>query len=152
MSTNTPLKLNYFALFDIPREYRNKQGAICKFCKYKSLYDQNCKRNLKKHYGNKHPKELADQLKIQSEELTSKPKGQATIQITPECVKTNSPLFQNQRQVETAIAELLCCQGGLPLTIPEQAYSRKFMPVCQPKFQNITYRTVMKKSLKLVIV
>ena len=114
--TKSKINVDYSKLFNLPQEYRHGEGANCKICRKKLLYDKNSKRNLKKHYENQHPKELISHLKQIEDELNKNTRSQGTIMLTPECITTNLPAFSKQKVIETAIADLLVCQGGLPVT------------------------------------
>ena len=83
MAEKTPSKskinVDYSKLFNLPQEYRHGEGANCKICRKKLLYDKNSKRNLKKHYENQHPKELISHLKQIEDELNKNTRSQGTI-------------------------------------------------------------------------
>ena len=136
--------------FSVPINYCKGKGALCRICQEEILYSADSKGNLRKHYRAKHEKKLMEEER-RSESLNERATlaGQSIIRFSPKGgLSCEVQPFAKQKSIEESIARHLCAIGSLPLTITERPFFRQFMNETQPRFTQITYRTVMKHISK----
>ena len=136
--------VDYDEFFNFPDDPKTTSSAKCKVCFKTYKYSKNSKGNLLKHLQKAHLRQLEahkDKKKRQLENQSTFEKDGTYVARQPE--------FKNQEVVLNSIVRNLCGQGGLPITIVERSWFRRFMKDVEPRFNHVSRNAVGSRIKEL---